>query len=187
MSKLDFYKIIARCDESYDGKFFYAVKTTGIFCRPSCKSKTPKKENIEFFYTAEECIKKGYRPCKRCKSDLLEYNYIQSKAQDIKNIIDNLFDDAESLEDKLKSINLSNKRITEIFKQQYNTTPSNYIAELRLKKAKIKLIETNATIIEIVFECGFNSLATFYRLFRLQENMTPSQYRNTSPLRDKKG
>ncbi len=73
MKKIDFtsmYEIISNCDATYDGKFFYAVKTTGIYCIPSCKSRTPKQENIEFFSSAEECANAGYRPCKRCSSDL---------------------------------------------------------------------------------------------------------------------
>ena len=58
------WKAVVRCDGRYDGFFYYAVKTTGIFCRPSCKSKTPKRENVEFFFSREEALRKGYKPCK---------------------------------------------------------------------------------------------------------------------------
>jgi AraC family transcriptional regulator of adaptative response / methylphosphotriester-DNA alkyltransferase methyltransferase len=57
------------CDKEYDGAFFYAVKTTGIFCRPSCKSRVPNKDNVSFFLNASEAQKAGYRPCKRCRPD----------------------------------------------------------------------------------------------------------------------
>ncbi|WP_017185789.1 Ada metal-binding domain-containing protein [Alkalibacillus haloalkaliphilus] len=58
------------CNSAYDGVFFYAVKTTGIFCRPSCKSRVPNRENISFYSNAANARKAGYRPCKRCRPDL---------------------------------------------------------------------------------------------------------------------
>ncbi|GGE16067.1 hypothetical protein GCM10011571_17110 [Marinithermofilum abyssi] len=64
------WEAVVQCDRSYDGSFYYAVKTTKIFCRPSCKSKTPKQENVEFFFDIAEPFRKGYRPCKRCRPDL---------------------------------------------------------------------------------------------------------------------
>src|SRR5512141_2713997 len=60
------YQAIVNKDTSFEGVFFTAVKTTGIFCRPSCRARKPKKENVEFFSTAKEAILKGYRPCKVC-------------------------------------------------------------------------------------------------------------------------
>ena len=64
---------VVHCDPTYDGQFFYGVKTTGIFCRPSCKSKTPLRENVEFFDEAAVASARGMRPCKRCRPDLLDY------------------------------------------------------------------------------------------------------------------
>ncbi len=180
MEKLNFnemYEIIANNDASFDGKFFYAVKTTGIYCKPSCKSKTPKKENVDFFSSIDECIKAGYRPCKRCKSNLLDYNHSKSKAETIRTLIDKLYVDSEALNKELKLINLSSKRIIEIFKQHYNTTPSNYMLKLRIEKAKEQLLKSNITIIDIAFNCGFNSLSAFYRCFKSQEKTTPTTYR----------
>ncbi len=180
MSKLDFskmYKIIENCDASYDGKFFYAVKTTGIYCRPSCKSKTPKIENVEFFNSAEECVKKGYRACKRCRSDLYDYNHTMEKAKEIKLAIDNLYDDNDLLELTLKNINLSNKRAVEIFQKYYNKTPSCYITEVRINKAKEELKNTDKQIINIAFEVGFNSVSTFYRIFKQHEKTSPTNYK----------
>ena len=61
------WRAIVGNDPSYDGQFYYAVKTTGIFCRPSCKSRPPNRENIGFFLTAEQALAAQFRPCKRCK------------------------------------------------------------------------------------------------------------------------
>ncbi len=59
------WKAIVENDKSYDGEFFYAVRTTGIFCRPSCKSRPPKRENIRLFKTAEQALAEHFRPCKK--------------------------------------------------------------------------------------------------------------------------
>ncbi|ARW09061.1 Bifunctional transcriptional activator/DNA repair enzyme AdaA [Bacillus atrophaeus] len=61
------WNAIVNNDSSYDGEFYYAVKTTGIFCRPSCKSRVPNKENVRIFQTAEQALGEKFRPCKRCK------------------------------------------------------------------------------------------------------------------------
>ncbi|HJY23998.1 MAG TPA: Ada metal-binding domain-containing protein, partial [Hanamia sp.] len=61
------YKAAVEKDTSFEGVFFTAVKTTGIFCRPSCTARKPKKENVEFFKTSKEAILKGYRPCLICR------------------------------------------------------------------------------------------------------------------------
>lgn len=61
------YAAILRRDASYDGIFFTAVRTTGIFCRPSCSARKPARENVDFYRTAAEALELGYRPCKRCR------------------------------------------------------------------------------------------------------------------------
>lgn len=62
-------KVLA-CDATYDGLFYTAVKTTGIYCRPSCRSRKPKKENVDFYVTREEAETNGFRPCKRCQPEV---------------------------------------------------------------------------------------------------------------------
>ncbi|MCH7947706.1 MAG: methylphosphotriester-DNA--protein-cysteine methyltransferase family protein, partial [candidate division Zixibacteria bacterium] len=60
------YRALLKRDESFEGIFFVAVKTTGIFCRPTCRARKPKRENVEFFQSAREALLRGYRPCKVC-------------------------------------------------------------------------------------------------------------------------
>lgn len=66
LTKEIMYDAILRKDTAFEGVFFTAVKTTGIFCRPSCTARKPKIENVEFFQSTKICILKGYRPCKVC-------------------------------------------------------------------------------------------------------------------------
>ena len=84
MTEQEMWEAVQRSDASYDGLFFYAVKTTGIFCRPSCKSKPPKRENLCYFASGEEARAAGFRPCKRCRSDLLEYQPMREIAAEIR-------------------------------------------------------------------------------------------------------
>jgi len=85
------WKAVVDCDKSYDGQFFYAVKTVGVYCRPSCKSRTPLRKNTNYFETQEDAEKAGFRPCKRCRPDLLDYAPMLELAQQTKNLIDDYF------------------------------------------------------------------------------------------------
>ena len=111
MTEQEMWEAVQRSDASYDGLFFYAVKTTGIFCRPSCKSKPPKRENLCYFASGAEARAAGFRPCKRCRSDLLEYQPMREIAAEIKARLDK----AASLDD----VGLTPRRMTDIFKQEY--------------------------------------------------------------------
>ncbi len=91
MTEEEKWKAALSCDADYDGQFFYGVKTTGIFCRPSCKSKSPKREHVVFFDTAEQARKYGLRPCKRCRPDLLEFQPQKEAAEEIKLIYQQFF------------------------------------------------------------------------------------------------
>ena len=75
------YEALEQRNADYDGLFFYGVKSTGIFCRPSCPSKVPKRENVVFFKTAADAMQAGFRPCKRCRSDLLAYHPMEEIAK----------------------------------------------------------------------------------------------------------
>lgn len=165
-----------RSDENYDGLFFYGVKTTGIFCRPSCKSKVPKKENICYFKSAEAARKAGFRPCKRCRSDLLEYEPMKEIAKEIKYKLNEEVKTDSHIE--LENIGLTARRLVDIFKKEYGVTPKEYTDLLRLEMAKGLILNTDKKIIDIAFEVGFSSLSVFNRFFKRKTGKTPSQYRN---------
>lgn len=74
MTESEKLRAVLECDGAYDGRFFYAVRSTGIYCRPSCKSRPPRPENIEYFDTVAEAEAAGYRPCKRCRPDVPDYD-----------------------------------------------------------------------------------------------------------------
>ncbi len=173
----EMYEAIISNDASYDTVFFYAVKSTGIYCRPSCKSKAPKIENIAFYKTASEAVKAGFRPCKRCRSDLLDYKPMRQIAKKLKCLIDDMFNEAESLNTRIDELGFSRKRMVEVFKDEYGKTPSMYVNDLRYKEATRLLRNTDNEIIDIAYSVGFSSLSAFYKFFKERANMSPATYR----------
>jgi AraC family transcriptional regulator of adaptative response / methylphosphotriester-DNA alkyltransferase methyltransferase len=171
------WQVVLKRDDQYDGLFFVGVKSTKIFCRPSCKSKRPLRKNVLFFENAKQAKQAGYRPCKRCRPDLLEYQPIKEFAEKVKLLLDSYFIQQKELAEKIGQIGLTYHRIVNIFKKYYDVTPKKYYDNLRLEEAKKKLITTNDTIIDIAYGIGFQSLSAFYKFFRKNTNSSPSKYR----------
>lgn len=159
------WNAVVTCDSTYDGLFFYGVKTTGIFCRPSCKLKSPRQSNVIFFDKSEDAITYGLRPCKRCKPDLFEFRPMLDLIEKAKHIIDNCFDDRYKLATVMKELGISQNHFIQLFRQQFNLTPVEYINKLRVEKAMEMLSNTDINILNIAMLCGFGSLSTFYEFF----------------------
>ncbi len=171
------YLAVLNNDISYDGIFYYAVKSTGVFCKPSCKSKTPKRENTLFYHTIKDALNAGFRPCKRCRSELLNFEHKKEVSLKVKDIIDNMFVSDDLINDELSKIGLSYRQMAEIFKSKYSQTPKVYINKVRIKEAKRQLVKTNNTILGISNNIGFNSLSAFYKFFKDNVGLTPNNYR----------
>ncbi len=183
MTEDEMYDAVVNNNANYDGLFFYAVKTTGIFCRPSCQSKPPLRENICFFQNAEEANNAGFRPCKRCRSDLLSYRPMEEMALQVKQHIEALNAEQLSWNSKLKDLGISGHRVVGIFKAVYGMTPKEYMDELRLKEAKRLLRETDEKVIDIAALVGYGGLSTFNRFFKDRIGITPLAYRKQKKLK----
>lgn len=173
MTEQEMWDAVQNADANYDGLFFYAVKSTGIFCRPSCKSKPPKRKNVCYFASADKARAAGFRPCKRCRSDLLDYQPMRQIAAEIKRRLDSAM--------PLSDVGLSRRRITDIFKQEYGVTPKEYADALRLQSAQRMLQQTGEKIITIAYQAGFSSLTSFNRFFKQKTGQTPTEYRKEHP------
>lgn len=159
--------------------FYYAVITTGIFCRPSCKAKIPLKKNIVFFDTIEDALKNGFRPCKMCRPDLNETTYEPNKdlVERAKKLITNNYNKSFETKKIAQMLGLSNTHLVRLFKHYYGMTISEYLIELRIKEATRLLTHTDTEITKIALDAGFQSMSNFYKIFRMRTGLTPKEYR----------
>ncbi len=172
----EMWEKIMACDCKYDGLFFTAVKTTKIYCRPSCKSRKPKKINVEFYNDIKAAQEAGYRPCKRCQPEIEE----SPSAKIVKNVISflvNHYNQNLKLKDISDQVGVSSYYLERLFKQETSETPRSYLEKIRIDKAAHLLKSTDLTNLEICYEVGFQSTSNFYKAFRRLKNCSPSQYR----------
>ncbi len=162
-----------------DGRFFYAVRSTGVFCRPVCSSRQPKPENVQFFDTAEQAQAAGYRPCKRCKPDAPA---APSHAALIASLCEWITqaEDEPSLADLAERAGMSPFYLQRIFKASVGVSPKAYAKAQRRQRLQTVLTEQQneaPRVIDAIFDAGFASTAQLYRDSRAVLGMTPRQYR----------
>ncbi|HEY3420295.1 MAG TPA: Ada metal-binding domain-containing protein [Methanomassiliicoccales archaeon] len=172
---------VQKGDAVFDGVFFYGVRTTGVYCRPSCRSKIPLRKNVEFFDSAEKAEERGFRPCKRCKPDLSGQDRDNSTIDQLKKVCDRYFDDRERLSAELERLDVHQNRVARQFHREYHTTPSKYINELRVSKAERLLQGSDKSMLQIASECGFGSVSSFYASYKAKYGRTPSESRTHRP------
>ena len=171
------WQAVHQNNAEYDGRFYYGVKTTGIFCRPSCKSKPPLEPNTRFFESAAAACEHGFRPCKRCRPDLLEYQPALELLEQAKSIYQNHFDDTERLTAGLKSLPVSQTHLIRLFRTQLGVTPNEYLNRLRVDNACLRLLHSKANLLDIAYSTGFGSLSGFYFWFKKTCGVSPLEYR----------
>lgn len=167
--------VVAREAEA-DGKFYYAVKTTGVYCRPSCAARPARPENVDFYLTRGEAEEAGFRPCKRCRPDqppLVEHYAV--KVTQACRIIEES-ETAPALEELAKRVGMSTYHFHRVFKQITGLTPRQYASAKREKKVRDGLGHGSA-VTEAIFEAGYNSNSRFYEKSNKILGMTPSNYR----------
>ncbi|EKB48273.1 bifunctional transcriptional activator/DNA repair enzyme AdaA [Cecembia lonarensis] len=171
------YKAIVEKDTSFEGVFFTAVKTTGIFCRPSCTARKPKLENVEFFKTSKECILKGYRPCKVC-NPLKTLNQMPKEYQQIINELS--ADPSLKFKDyDLKQKGIEPSQIRRWFIKNHGITFQAYQRMFRINSA-FKKIQNGERVTHTAFETGFESLSGFGDSFKNIFGVSPKNGKHQS-------
>jgi len=168
-----------RRDAGYDGVFFLGVKTTGIFCRPSCPSQ-PKRENLEFFRRAGEAVRAGYRPCKRCQPELANGAPPDWVAR-LMALASESPDTRISAAD-LRSWGVQPERARRWFQQHQGMTFTAWYRGLRLSRAFTR-IRSGEPVDEVVFNHGFESHSGFRSAFSKAFGRAPGQVRDDDCLR----
>jgi AraC family transcriptional regulator of adaptative response/methylated-DNA-[protein]-cysteine methyltransferase len=167
---------VRRRDPAYDGKFFFAVKTTGVYCRPSCASRAAKRENVSFYPTAEGAERAGYRACKRCRPDRL--GAADPKVEAVRRACERIAaaEEAPSLKDLAARAGLSPFHFHRLFKKVTGVTPKAYAAQMQARRAAEGL-RTAGTVTEAIYDAGFNSSSRFYETSAARLGMTPTALR----------
>jgi len=173
------WRAVVACDPRADGAFFYAVKTTGIFCRPSCASKTPLRRNVRFFDTPEEAARDGFRPCKRCRPELHEYDPGRELVEQVKLACQRHYADAGTLKRTVVELGVSRNHLMRLFRLHEGCTQTQYLARVQIGNAQKLLRETQDGILEIALASGFASLSSFYKRFRDITGTTPTGWRGS--------
>ncbi|MDY7228161.1 bifunctional DNA-binding transcriptional regulator/O6-methylguanine-DNA methyltransferase Ada [Hyalangium rubrum] len=170
------WKAVLARDASSDGKFFYSVKTTGVYCRPSCAARPARPENVGFHVTPADAERAGFRPCKRCKPDqppLAERQAAQ--IAELCRLIESA-DTVPSLEALAKHAGLSVYHLHRVFKAVTGLTPKAYAAAHRAKRVREQLGK-KGTVTEAIYGAGYNSNGRFYEESNPMLGMTPTKYR----------
>ncbi|CAC97572.1 TPA: bifunctional transcriptional activator/DNA repair enzyme AdaA [Listeria innocua] len=170
------WQAISTNDRTADGTFFYGVKTTKIFCFPSCKSRLPKKENIVIFHSKEEATSHGFRPCKRCKSggkSLPDTEWVGN----IKAYIEENFAKPLTLQIIADDCHGSPYHLHRTFKRITDITPITYLDNIRIDYAKNQLQNTTLSIELIGKMSGFPNSSHFSTTFKRHTALSPNQFR----------
>lgn len=168
--------VVAR-DPAADGKFFYSVKSTGVYCRPSCASRPARPENVQFHLTAANAERAGFRPCKRCKPDqpqMTEQHTIL--VAELCRFIENA-ELTPSLPELAKHAGLSTYHLHRIFKAVTGVSPKAYAAAHRASRVRTELKRSN-TVTEAIYDAGYNSNGRFNEKSGQILGMTPTNYRS---------
>ncbi|HWO72645.1 MAG TPA: bifunctional DNA-binding transcriptional regulator/O6-methylguanine-DNA methyltransferase Ada [Dehalococcoidia bacterium] len=166
---------IATRDRRFDGAFVFAVRTTGVYCRPSCPAKRPKPRNIVVYASNAEARDAGYRPCRRCRPDD-PVRRDEALAARARRLIDEAEEESPTLAGLAASLGMSSGHLQRVFKRVLGMTPREYAAAARLHRFKAGLRE-GTDVTSALYEAGYGSSSRVYENANRLLGMTPGAYR----------
>ena len=188
------YAALKARDARFDGCFFTGVTSTGIYCRPVCSVKAPKRENCRFFSHAAQAESAGFRPCLRCRPELAPHSVVWS-IQDASYILAHqaakLLDEPEawaptaiaappSVSGLAQKLGISDRHLRRIFEAQFGVSPMQYLQTRRLHTASQLLADTQLPVTQIALMSGFASLRRFNAAFLSHYKLNPTQQRRSA-------
>jgi AraC family transcriptional regulator, regulatory protein of adaptative response / methylated-DNA-[protein]-cysteine methyltransferase len=176
LSDDDRWSAVVRRDRNGDGIFYFSVRTTGVYCRPSCPARSPRRENVRFHLTCETARQAGFRPCKRCLPD--EPALAERRAAAVAKVC-RMIEAAEeppNLNALAEAAGMSRFHFHRVFKTITGVTPKAYAAARRAERVRDELSRSD-TVTEAIFGAGFNSSGRFYANASQLLGMTPSNFR----------
>ena len=167
--------VVAR-DAARDGEFVFAVSSTGVYCRPSCAARRPRRENVQFFLKPEAAEQAGYRACLRCRPKSFSGNAESDMAKAICRFIEQHLDEPLTLDRLGKEFHQSPFHLQRRFKAVLGITPREYADSCRLRMLKRNL-QAGDSVTRAMYDAGYGSSSRLYEKTAAQLGMTPDKYR----------
>jgi AraC family transcriptional regulator of adaptative response / DNA-3-methyladenine glycosylase II len=175
------YRALKARDARFDGRFFVAVSSTRIYCRPICTVKPPKRENCRFFPSAAAAESNGYRPCLRCRPELAPGNSSVDATTRLAQVAASMMEDRtlekEGLDTIAARLGITDRHLRRAFSAEFGVSPVEFAQTQRLLLAKRLLTDTALPVTEVAFASGFGSVRRFNALFKHRYRLKPSQLR----------
>jgi AraC family transcriptional regulator of adaptative response / DNA-3-methyladenine glycosylase II len=179
------YRAMRARDARFDGRFFVAVSSTRIYCRPVCTVKPPRRENCRFYPSAAAAECAGYRPCLRCRPELAPGNAsvdaTRRLAQAAASLIEDRTLEGERLEAIASRLGITDRHLRRAFRAEFGVSPVEFAQTQRLLLAKRLLTDTALPVTEIAFASGFGSVRRFNALFQQRYRLQPGRLRRVAP------
>jgi methylphosphotriester-DNA--protein-cysteine methyltransferase len=179
LSRAEMWTAFSSSDRRYDGRFVGAVRSTGIFCRPSCTCRKPRPERVVFFPTPHAAARAGFRACKRCRPELAG-GAAEAERRMAERALAFM---REHLEEPLtlaaigRALAVSPSHFARRFRAATGETPMRTLADLRAGRAETLLGTTGGSVLEVALALGFGSAAALVRAFRRRTGNTPAAWR----------
>lgn len=181
------YAVIRGKDARYDGQFFTAVRTTGIYCRPSCPARTPARANVTFFPSAAAAQRAGYRSCRRCFPDDTpgspRWRVGEDVASHAMRLIEDGVVDREGVAGLARRLGYTERHVSRVLTDQLGAGPLALAVAHRLQHARTLLETTPMPVADVAFAAGFGSVRQFNDAARTAWDLTPSQVRGRASAR----
>lgn len=175
------YKAVASHDRRFDGRFFVGVSSTGVYCRPICAVRTPKRENCTFYDSAAAAEKQGFRPCLRCRPELAPGHGLADLsgrlAQAAATLIDEGFMVDAGVAGLAARIGITERHLRRLFDAQFGVSVLEYAQTQRLLLAKRLLTDTGLTVTDVAHAAGFGSVRRFNDVLKTRYGLTPMAMR----------
>ena len=179
--KKEFYRAHLARDPRFDGKFFVAVKTTMIYCRPICPARKAKLENLKFFIHAAQAVEAGFRPCLRCRPETAPgspaWLGTSTTVQRAIRMMDSFGSEELSIKELSEKLGISERWLRELFQQQVGASPQSILLSKKLDAARNLLDTSSLSITDIAFSSGFHSIRRFNDAFKIQFKKSPSEFK----------
>src|SRR6185437_14771347 len=171
-----YWQAVLERDSQANGSFVYGVRSTGIYCKPSCPSRKPKREQVVFFPEPAEAEEAGFRACQRCQPQLGKQEAQVELVQRACRYIDEHLDETLRLEQLGAELGLSQAYAQRLFKRVLGISPRQYAEAQRLERIKSQLKE-GASVTRTLYEVGYSSSSRLYERSPAQLGMTPTTYK----------